>query len=297
MDLCKQSGYPLLDPVYIVIYVDCDAGTFVRRFQIPKYVGRANHALFVERVQPFVSLADRGKHRPVMGGISVGNASRSDSGTLGGFVESIPMPTFPLILSCNHVLVDPASSTKAIIQQGPSDGGRTSDVVAHLSFQVPLKPPKGYSYGAPYNSVDVALAQLAPRIAASSMIRALSRVTGLRSVGAIGIGDPVVFVGKESDRMTATITRFLARVKISINGTKFNFGDLFEMRSRIPLYFRGLASPGDSGAWVITDVPRSKRRLCGVLVAGNGKLAMACFAENALMELGNLARTRFRLFR
>jgi hypothetical protein len=182
-----------------------------------------------------------------------------------------------------------------VVQHGVSDGGSApADQVATNAYVVALKAPAGFSYTSPYNAVDAALAKLNGVATANRVIRALAGpVKALATMADIQIDDEVVFVGKESDYSEARVCRFVARVKVLIRGTTYNFGDLFQIESRLPIYVGSLVKKGDSGSWVVRETNESSYELYGLLVAKDQKRALCCFIETVCAELAYLAGVSF----
>jgi hypothetical protein len=133
--------------------------------------------------------------------------------------------------------------------------------------------------------VDAALARLTPPAQAHPAIRRLGHVTKLLPSSQLAIGDHVVFVGKESDYQEARISKFVERVKVTIDRVDYNYGDLFEIESRTHMYFGRLSVGGDSGSWIIRESEGKRDELCGVLYAGNGKTSLCGFSDRIFGEL------------
>lgn len=277
---CKESGFPEgLSPIYAAVYVNRDESKF--RGQLPKVVG--NHAIIVERIEPAVALADRYRHRPIEGGISTGTVTRPLAGTLGGFLKDVKTGA-EYILSCGHVL---GSSGDDVVQQGRADGGTSpADSVGDTRHVIPLKTQRGFRVSDPYNDVDAALAEVRAGVAIHKTVRLLGAVTTVAPKANLAVGDEVVFVGKESDYQEAYIHAFILRQKVTIDGAVYNFGDVFEIRPRRPLYVSSLAKTGDSGSWVVRDTGPSAGEATGMLFAGNGKVAWCCYMETIVSALG-----------
>jgi len=277
---------PGLSPIYIVIYVDITPDDFRNRYPVPQ-ISAAGRLVLVEQKGRFVDTADRAQHRPIKGGISVGNAALKLSGTLGGYLKLTSTGEL-FVLSCNHVLYD-ASGTD-VVQQGISDGGNNaSAIIGSRADYVPLDLPTRFSYAAPYNVTDVALAKIDSGVRIDPDIRLVGQVNLWASKNAVNLGDDVVFVGKESDRKEARVFRFIARLKIHIQNKVYNFGEVFEIEPRRHLYFGKLSGNGDSGSWIIREVDPQNKELYGLLFAGEstGKNSICCFIENVFDKLGN----------
>lgn len=281
-EVCKQSGFPKpMAPVYVAIYVKALADEAKKFLNVPSAVGDV--VVVVERAGPFIASADRGRYRPIQGGISVGSAYRANSGTLGGFCRNLNSGE-RLLLTCNHV-VNAGTLGSHVLQQAKDDGGSApKDTVARIAHLVPLQSPTGFSYADPYNAVDAALASVDPTVAHLALIRLLGPVASSLSRSQISMGDDVIFVGKESDYQEARVGNLVARAKIRIDNTDYNFGDLFEIVPRFPMYFGQLSKGGDSGAWIVREEGSRKQDLCGVLYAGDGSRGLCGFAETVFSE-------------
>lgn len=289
-EYCKESGFGKpISPIHVEIWVTVPKAHAANRFKPPVTVGP--YAVFLRRVEPFIASADRSRRRPqIMGGISLGHASRADSGTLGSFCRDDKSGSV-LILTCAHVL-NAAGVTKDVVQQAVDDGGKApKDTIGTVSYLVPLQAPLGWSANHPFNSVDAALAGVNNAATPSPAIRHLGRPKHKLPRSQVAIGDDIVFVGKESDYQEARVRTFIARAKIRVDGTDYSFGELFEIEPRIYTYWGSLSKGGDSGAWVVRESQGKKEELCGLLYAGNGKTALCGFSETIIADLEN----RFRL--
>jgi len=157
---------------------------------------------------------------------------------------------------------------------------------------VPLQSGTGFSFVSPFNTVDAALAKISSGVTVSAAIRLLGHIRSSLNKSQLELEDGVVFVGKESDYQDCRIFRYIARLKVDIQGTVYNFGDVFEIESRLPIYFGSLSKDGDSGSWVVRDDGNKQDELCGLLFAGNTtgrnkNRAICCFIENVFSELEN----------
>lgn len=298
---CGAAKLPTnLSPIYVVVYVTMSPDDFRTRYAVPA-VALPDLLVVIEQITPFEATSDRTRHRPtIRGGISVGNAALATAGTLGGFLKESSAGA-PLILSCNHVLEDGSSTD--VLQQGAPDGGTTpSDTVGSTRWVVLISAPTGFTFTSPFNTVDAALAEVKCGVLADRVIRTLKGpVNRLATIAAIQLDDEVVFVGKESDYQEAKVFRYLARVKVTINGTTYNFGDVFEIESRLHIYVGHLVHRGDSGAWVVAErieEGSTSYALYGTVFARSGKTGLCCFVENVLDELNGLASgsTSFDLY-
>lgn len=292
-DICEEEGFPgPLSPIFVVIYVT-NVDIFRSQNVIPRVLLPEGYAVFLEATAPFAFVSDTSNHRPICGGISVSSASGPTdlSGTLGGFLEEISTGDI-YILSCEHVLLNPKDN---VVQRALKDGGSDpNDTVAQTTYVVPIaSPPSRFNHNAPFNKVDAAIAKRDGSVQVDPAIRKLGKVTKHASISAISLGDDVIFVGKESDDQDATVHRFIARMKVKRGSTDYNFGEVFEITPRDPIYVGLLAKEGDSGSWVVRYNGQTADELCGLLFAGNGKKAICCFIENVLDEIKNQSGCSF----
>ncbi|WP_231743651.1 hypothetical protein [Stieleria neptunia] len=292
---CRQRNFAnVMSPVRVIIYSGVDPDTYRKTRNIPLTIGQI-HEVLIELRGPFIAASGHGKHRPLIGGICVGNAGRGDGGTLGGFVKQRGTSD-PELLSCQHVLVD--SSSTDILQRSKNHGGSApSESIGTVSHQVPLTITQTYTHGAPYNEVDACLAKVDATVPVTAgSIRLTTAPTSTSSTASMSLGDDVEFVGKESDRKHANILRFISRQKISIDNNTYNFGDFFEIytTSTIPLAVRG-----DSGSWVLRNVTSNSSELCGLLFAIDTSAtdrAFCCFIESVIDKLNNVSGADYELY-
>jgi hypothetical protein len=293
--ICQAAGFTAdLSPIYVVIYIsDPDIDSFRKRVGLSNFAA-PNYAVFVEFSRRFSGTAFRKRQRPIFGGISASSHKVPEfSGTLGGLLRIESGDTY--LLSCEHVLLDIDDD---IIQQSPGDGGKISDKVAETKCIVPLKtPPVVFNYSSCYNRVDAALGVVDSTLTkTSSGIRQLGAVGGHLLVANIALGDDLAFVGKESDRRDAFIRSYIARVKVNLGGTTYNFGDVFEIRPRVELLLSNLSAPGDSGALVVKDTGGPPYDLSGLFFADNGNSSgLCCFIEYVFADLSVTAHGGFTI--
>jgi hypothetical protein len=286
---------PNLSPIFVVIYISGDPDKFRSTWQVPNSIS-SGHEVRIEQRGPFVAAADYGRHRPLIGGISVGNSACASGGTLGGFLKQDGTAD-PEVLSCNHVLVDTAGVD--IVQQSTDHGGHVpAELIGTLSYVVPITPPAGFAYASPYNKIDAGLAKVdVTTTTATSGIRKLTAsVTSIASTHSIELGDPIVFVGKESDDQRGFVNRFISRLKVSMGTVLHNFGDVFEIKSTHKIYSGSFAQKGDSGSWVMREVDAENNELYGLLFAidlSANEFATCCFVEYAVTELNRMASATY----
>lgn len=282
-------------PIRVIIYFSDDPAKLRQGQKLPNSIP-PGHEVIIEQRGPFVAAADHAMHRPLVGGISVGNAARSDSGTLGGLLKQ-QGTSDPELLTCHHVLDDTRGAD--VLQRAIHDGGSlTTDLVGSISHNIPLKVRNGFGYSSNYNQVDACLAKIDTSLASvHSAIRLVGAApTSIAAISSMSLGDSVVFVGKESDRQEAILTRFISRQKVEIDSIVHNFGDVFEIQAKHPIT---LARRGDSGSWVLTDVSPQASQLCGLLFAidtSMSQCAFCCFIEHVLTELNCASGATYELY-
>jgi hypothetical protein len=295
--VCAAADLPSnLSPIYVVIYVSTDPAEFRDQHQVPEVFGQNRYAIYIEYRQPYVATYDRINHRPFMpGGISVSGDGKKTAGTLGGYLKANGTSD-EYLLSCYHVLCDGGGTIA--VQRGRGDGGTIpTDTVGNISYVVPLYPATGFTFSHPYHCVDVAAALISKTGAkADPVLRILRMVVRYtKPIAQINLGDPVLFIGKESDRRDAKVYRYVARVKWQWNNNVYNFGDVFEIEPLHYTYFGKLAVPGDSGSWVVREKEDRPEQLeaYGVVFGGSGLYALCCFMENVFLELNKVSATTF----
>ncbi len=193
--------------------------------------------------------ADR--FRPLIPGSSLGNDAVT-AGTLGGFVRRADGD---YILSNSHVLVRPVNPCgAAILQPGPSDGGRNPrDKVATLAWWQPL-----VTTGA--NQVDAALARMEPRI--TGAVRYPFGPLRGTWAGPPPLETRVWKVGRTTG-ITLGRIRAVALDGVSVNygGTVYHFDDQIEIDG----LHGAFSSGGDSGSLVVEEGGHA----VGLLFAGS----------------------------
>ena len=93
-------------------------------------------------------------------------------------------------------------------------------------------------------------------------------------------GDPVKFHGDVSGTVDARVDDLNLWRLVSIDQQPHCFGDIFSIVPRRRPYLNvSLAKPGDSGSWVIYDIPNFGL-WAGMVIADDGMKAYCCFAEH-----------------
>jgi hypothetical protein len=220
--------------------------------------------------------ANRSKHRPIVGGLSIAPVNEGFVGTLGCFVgRRVAGSDQVFALSNNHVLAEtnrlPLGT--AIVQPGPETGpSNPGDAFASLSEFIPIRFPTG-RFNRETNRFDAAIARVAdlkaikpgtmlgtpydPQLAAprpAMRVTKSGRTTGVThgTITATGVNGVQVNYGTPTNLIIATFND-----TIEIVGDD---GEPFSL-------------PGDSGS-VILDT--STGRPVGLLFAGDGHTTTAC---------------------
>ncbi len=209
-----------------------------------------------------------GRHRPVVGGCSIGHPSIT-AGTHGVSLRFLGIPDG---LSNNHVLS--AGSTiqfpratigDSILQPGPYDGGTVNDSVGTLSWYQPIDTVNP-------NLVDAALWRPHSPDLMSDEILEIGTPKGL---GTVQVGDVVQKSGRTSGYTSAEV--------IDINATvSVNYGD-FSADFHNQIITDLIGEPGDSGSALLDMVGPN---LVGLLFAGSKYITIHNHISNVLNAIG-----------
>ncbi len=240
--------------------------------------------------------------RPAPGGVSVGHIDVS-AGTLGGIVRDRGTGRY-LILSNNHVLANitdgrdgRAAVGDPILQPGAHDGGKSDDVIGHLSKFVPL-----------YRQDEVPTCPLARRVEAVlggivSAIMPRYRLTIKRLTGQTNLVDAAVATIPEDDLVSPEIldighVQGTARAEPGMDVQKsgrtsgittgriravgatleVHMGDAGVSLFRDQIVTTPMASPGDSGSLLLSH----DNRVVGLLFGGSSLASIHCRIDHVL---------------
>lgn len=228
--------------------------------------------------------AQRRRHRPIVGGLSIAPVNESFVGTLGCFLRRVAAGSEQIFaLSNNHVLADtnrlPIGTR--IVQPGPEiEPTDPDDVFAALSAFIPIQFPTSRLSGV-RNRFDAAIAVVADL----SLVRT-GRMFGINNytpqLASAVPGMRVTKSGRTTGVTTGTVTAVdVDRVQVNY-GTRTSpriatFNDTIEI---VGDNGRPFSAPGDSGS-VILD--RDTGRPVALLFAGDGRTTTAC-------DLGGVCR-------
>ncbi len=228
-------------------------------------------------IQKALQVPQRGRHRPVIGGISIAPINEAFVGTLGCFLRGSASGTEQIFaLSNNHVLADtnrlPIGT--AIVQPGPEVGPtRPGDVFAALSSFVPIDFPA--SRADPVrNRVDAAIAIVSDRslIAPGQMFGIANYTPQLLA--------PVPQMRVIKSGRTTGVTRGTI-IATRVRGVQVDYGS--PGASRVATFDDAItilgdggktfSMPGDSGSVILEE---SSGRPVALLFAGDGRTTTAC---------------------
>ena len=236
----------------IRIYVSEDGEGFLREQILPKagfFLERGKFKL-VPVVGGQICFA---RSRPVTGGSSVSPDGGIETGTLGGWLETLPSRE-PVGISNNHVLAecDTHPAGTGVIQPGVADGGTQLDIIGTLKGAAPLKIWDPFRRKDTTNHADVAWTKADPLTNAVYTIGSSPGPRGEVDLIA-AYNDPrrtqdvkVRFEGWKSHRSVGKVVGVTAIVSFRENGNDYMFTDQIELEvSNI--------QEGDSGSLVLSD--------------------------------------------
>jgi S1-C subfamily serine protease len=221
-----------------------------------------------------LALPNRLRHRPVVGGISVGLDRTAVpyrfAGTLGAVVRD---PTGALYaLSNNHVLADEnrAPLGSPVIQPGTLDGGESADRVGALSRFVPLR------FGNRRNWMDAAIARFDPDVAAEPEILGIGRPLGIGRVA-------LHVLVRKSGRTTGLTEGIVRAIRFDVVNVRYDQG-MVRMDDTIVIRPTegDFSRPGDSGSVVVDP----QGRVVGLLFAGSDVVTFAVPIRRVLRRFG-----------
>jgi hypothetical protein len=231
----------------------------------------------VAPVSPAATPANRDRHRPIVGGLSIAPLNEFFVGTLGCFVRRVAGGNEQIFaLSNNHVLADTnrLAIGTAIVQPGPEvQPTSPSDTFAALSAFIPIEFPTG-RLNPVTNRFDAAIAVVTN-----------TRLVRRRTMFQVPAYDPRVATAVpgmqviKSGRTTGVTTGVVTATRV--NGVQVNYGT--RTSPRIATFNdtieivgddgQPFSAPGDSGS-VILD--RDTGRPVALLFAGDGRTTTAC---------------------
>ena len=203
----------------------------------------------VEEVGKVVALANSGRYRPALGGVSIGHY-KITAGTFGCLVKDRKNQTV-FILSNNHVFANSNHAQKKdpILQPGNYDGGKEpEDVIASLERWIEI------GFGTEGNLVDAALAKPKSKSLVKPEILQIGVPVG---VGRAELGMFVQKSGRTTGYTTGKVKDISVTVKVQYDKNSALF--------RNQILTTAMSQGGDSGSLVLDE----KKRAVGLLFAGS----------------------------
>ncbi len=221
--------------------------------------------------------ANRRRHRPIVGGLSIAPSSRSYVGTLGCFVRRRVAGTDQIFaLSNNHVLADTnkLSAGEAIVQPGRETGAPDgNNTFAALSEFIPIRFPND-AFNREVNRFDAAIA----RVTDASLIREGSMLGIGNYNPEVSVPQPQMAVTKSGRTTGVTKGRVTG---VNVNSVQVNYGTpatpiIATFNEAILIAGDDDASfsqPGDSGSVILEA---SSGKPVALLFAGDTFKTIAC---------------------
>lgn len=217
----------------------------------------------------FVIATERGSHRPVPLGVSIGHES-GDTGTVG-FLAKRDSELF--LVSNNHVLAreNKASKGDGILQPGVADGGQAADRVGELKQWVALDFDGGK------NPIDAAMASVDASIVSDKLYSGgtIVATTGQPSRNAV-----VRKCGRTSGLTRGVVTDVSATIKLRYPSGLALLSDQIVVQG---LHGSLFSARGDSGSLVIEE---GSDQPLGLLCGGSPKFTLANRIDQVLDGLG-----------
>lgn len=233
-----------------------------------------------ERRAPAVLTMPLRRHRPVIGGVSIGVGS-TDSGTLGGIVKDQNNKQWGV--TCAHVL----NGSLNIDQPAQCDSGVSSAVglgcyKAVLRASPGTTPCNPYASSTSLNIIDAALIEFSPGIMTNLQVLNHGDLSGIMRRTTPSPGQIVDMAGKQSGSRPLEIGGLAVTYRLrDSGGSLYCFKELFEVRW--PRCWRVIGGRpvqhGDSGAWLLSSQATGTQWV-GMALGGDRLIGYAMFAEN-----------------
>jgi hypothetical protein len=226
-------------------------------------------------------LRRHGKHGKAL---SIGRTNPNTAGTLGGILGSAD-PQARYVVTCAHVLGPPGTD---VYQPGPYEGKKSEFIgsVRHWTIPALGSTDDPCSEQATPNAarLDLAVAELTVDPSSLRNLGTIATANTIRPIPAIRKNDRVTFTGKTRGRIDAKVGLLTLWDQIEFADGVRCFGRVFELKLPTREYVREeLASPGDSGSWVVFQVG-DLVVWYGMVISCDGGQAYACFADYILEE-------------
>ena len=236
-------------------------------------------------VPEFCSSKAKKIHRPLQGGVSIGQGT-GDPGTLGGILIDKENGR-KYGLTCGHVI-----PLKASVDQPSSiDSSKSAGVIGSCVYTDLPKPSPGQlcnpSHSA-LNTMDIALIEIDPAIAAKHSVLNIGSIKNAMPAAKLHPNLKIEYNGRSSGHQTLVIGGILYSQEVDdpISGQKCCFSNLIELRqpSFLHLCFKRPVESGDSGAWILGS-GATGLEWCGMIVAENRQSGYAIRSEDILKHL------------
>jgi hypothetical protein len=232
----------------------------------------------------------------VTGADSVGRRTPAVVGTAGGFLRDTNS-SVTYLLSCAHVLGEVGEVITLPGGATGSSGVNLGTVIR--SVLPPPNPPNtpcSERSNPGGNNLDVAVAKIHHNIQPDSNVKGIGKPAFITPVLRMKQGDQVSMVGQKSGRVDAEMDSLTIFHEIDIDNQPRCFRYIYSLCPPRPWYVNTkLVNSGDSGSWILRQ-PNSMVGWDGILVAGDGAHAYACFAEDAFDDVTQSISQNITLF-
>ncbi|MCG8653059.1 MAG: hypothetical protein MI861_24685 [Pirellulales bacterium] len=280
---CRRKRFPeSADPITIKVAIKTEKA-LRRREEWP--IQFEGHPIEYEYRPPSFAFAAR-----VSPSSSIGQSTPWKTAlTAGGFLKDTSSGD-NFLVSCAHGLPGLNSEVRMPSPIDANTCTRIGDVSRRVIPNPNLANTSCNSYANPTDcgSLDMAMVTLDSNVSVDPQIKGVGAVNDISSIANMMQYDHVVFRGKRSGKRSAQLGGLClwyeinAEVQLNdgtITAEPHCFRDIFEITHTRPFYLNtDLAKKGDSGSWVVA-IDGQVVSWDGLLIAGDGCRAYACFAE------------------
>lgn len=227
-------------------------------------------------VRPVMRLfaGPRDKHRPLLGGISIG-VNANDAGTMGGIVTDGSGRYFGL--TCAHV-VGPAKDVEQPARIDATGGIIGKVIGSELPSPYPSHTPRTTAHQRQHASkVDVALVEINDKTTPKLEILKMGKVKGLVEPDDIEQHEELQLTGRSSDWkiVEKAVVSPYYNIKNQKTGEEYCYENALIFRDATGA---AAAQPGDSGAWLCKETD-ADYLWAGMVVGGDHQLGIAIAAH------------------
>jgi hypothetical protein len=288
---CRSMGYdPNSLPIVFRVILR-DEGMMAAIEELPHSF--EGFPIVYESRPPAIGLAAA---RSVAGTDNVGRTSPPVGGTAGGFLKEANS-NVTYLLSCAHVLGNIGDVVTLPGGVAGSSGVNVGKVIRSV-LPPPNPPNTSCSSRSPtgVHNLDIALAELCDNVQPDPNVHGIGKPAFVTPVLRMKQGDQVSLVGYKSGKVDAEIDSLTIFHEIDIDNKSRCFGNIYSLTPPRPWYVNtNLVKSGDSGSWILRQA-KSMVGWDGVLVAGDGAHAYACFAEDAFDDVQQNVSQNLTLF-